>query len=109
MVDRRTIERDGPFDATDRKLVRETNDRVRRMETRLTNYLEQQGYDTGVKRCVFRGQAPTGQLLMDIPSPATSLKDVVAAIPPWARDGQQVQVFCGDETIATIIPPERPS
>ena len=54
---------------------RETSDRLRRIETRLTRFMESQGFDTEVRRPAFKD----GHL--DIPTDATSLRDILAAVP----------------------------
>ena len=54
---------------------RETNDRLRRMETRLTKFMEWSGFDTEVRRPRFAD----GRLT--IPTDATSLRDCLATIP----------------------------
>ncbi len=55
---------------------REVTDRLRRLETRITKFMEFLGMDTGVKRPVY------SQGELDIPTDATSLRDILAALPP---------------------------
>jgi hypothetical protein len=62
--------------------MKEVVDRCRRMETRLTRFLESQGFDTQVKRATWRGD---GTII--VPSPSVALKEVLATIPStWSRD-----------------------
>jgi hypothetical protein len=61
------------FDETAKEIL----DRCRRIETRLTKFLEQQGFDTETRRPVFHSATST----LDVPSPEVSLKDCLAAVP----------------------------
>ena len=80
-----TMQRPAPTPDTIR---REMSDRLRRIETRLTRFMEAQGFDTEVRRPVFNA----GHL--DIPTDATSLRDILAAVPPdW--DGGVVVLHKG--------------
>lgn len=61
--------------------MKEVADRTRRIETRLTRYLEKQGFDTQTQRPVWRN----GQI--DIPTMACSVHDVMAIVPSaWPAD-----------------------
>lgn len=73
-------------------------DRIRRIETRFTKYLEFQGFDTQTARAQWVGGA------VRVPSPAISLRDVLAAI-PQTHSGVMVPVCVGDELIVTIHTP----
>jgi hypothetical protein len=74
-------------------------DRLRRIETRLTKFLELQGIDTGVQRCTFEN----GWLV--VPSPAASMKDMRAAVPDtWPLD-KPVAVYCHGEWMGDITFP----
>lgn len=81
---------------------KEIVDRLRRIETRFTKYLESRGFDTGVKRPVFRD----GEVI--IPSLSCSLRDILSAVP----DGHlgEIQVIfddievCAVEVIAGLEP-----
>lgn len=55
--------------------VREIKDRCRRMETRLTKYLEEQGFDTQRKMPTCQGNVVT------IPSMECSLADILSVMP----------------------------
>jgi hypothetical protein len=57
--------------------VKEILDRCRRIETRLTRYLEIQGFATETRKPVW---FPLTSIL-DVPSPEVSLKDCLAAVP----------------------------
>lgn len=72
-------------------------DRLRRLETRFTKYLETQGFDTQTRPCVFYGETNT----LVIPNINTSLKDMLAAIP--IREHEPVSVKLGGRIVATII------
>lgn len=75
----------------------EVLDRVRRIETRLTMFLEASGFDTKVRRPLWDGT----RRRVIVPNPSTPLKDCVAAIPEAYRG--QVTVYCKDDLITTII------
>lgn len=76
-------------------LMREAVDRLRRIETRFTKYLESQGFDTKVRRPVFHKVAEQG--VVDIPSPATALKDIITAVPgDWDVDDEITIVHKGE-------------
>lgn len=67
-----------PYDNPKRKYetpLDECVDRLRRMETRFTSYLEQQGFDTQTKPCTFSNYTVT------LPNINASVKDMLAAIP----------------------------
>jgi hypothetical protein len=67
------------------KDVGEIKDRCRRMETRLTRYMEAQGFDTTARPPTWR----EGEIT--IPSPAVSLKDILNVIPDtWGERGVAV-------------------
>ncbi len=60
--------------------IKETFDRTRRIETRLTRYLEAKGFETKVQKPLWdRGT-------VQIPSMACSVKDILEAIPPGVRE-----------------------
>jgi hypothetical protein len=70
-------------------MLSEVLDRSRRIETRLTGFLEAQGYDTRVRRPVFKD----GEL--HVQSAGISLSECMAALPEWHRDETAV-VFNGE-------------
>ena len=75
---------------------KEVGDRLRRIETRLTRFMEWSGFDTEVKRCKF----DMGNL--DIPTDATSLRDILQTIPEeW---GAPVNIYHKGDLILTIRP-----
>jgi hypothetical protein len=79
-------------------LMKEVLDRCRRMETRLTRFLESQGFDTKARRPTF----VKGMLF--IPSMACSIQDCVAAIPSDER-GKEVGIYHQDDFIGYIRTP----
>ncbi len=80
---------------TDDEFRRETSDRLRRLETRLTKFMEWMGFDTEVRRPTFDAQL--GRL--DIPTDAASLRDCLAAIPP---DAPHATIYLKGARIASI-------
>lgn len=84
---------------SDSMILTELRDRMRRVETRITKFLESQGFDTGTKRPRWdRG-------VIHIPSPQTGMKDILEAIPPgWDPDAPVHVVHEGDELAWVYLP-----
>lgn len=55
--------------------VKEIQDRCRRVETRLTRFLETQGFDTQRKMPIFRGN------VVEVPSMECSIADIISVLP----------------------------
>ena len=79
--------------------MKEVVDRCRRMETRLTRFLESQGFDTQVKRATWRD----GTLV--VPSPSVSLKEILATIPSHWSPEDGIRVEHKGETLAWVFVP----
>lgn len=77
--------------------LQEVVDRCRRMETRLTKFLETQGFDTKVRRPLWRN----GEVI--VPSMATSLHDVLATIPAEWNKSNEVQVYCKSDFVMSVF------
>lgn len=65
----------------DRLEEKEVLDRLRRIETRVTKYLQEQGFDTQSQKCRWD---PTG--IVHIPSTKVALQEIVEVIPADARN-----------------------
>lgn len=78
----------------------EALDRLRRLETRFTKFMEKEGYDTGVARASWLRRGA-----VTIPTPATSIKEILSVIPAGHR--LQVEVTLKGVPIALITPAER--
>ncbi len=78
------------------KDIKEMKDRMRRMETRLTNFLEVQGYDTEAKQPKFVAPAH-----VHIPSVDVSLKKIIRVIP--IDIDRSVTVVHEGKNIATLL------
>ena len=78
-------------------LEKEMADRLRRIETRLTKYLEAQGFDTQAQkaRWNYREEA------VEIPSRNIALKEILECIPP-SHVGQEVNLTIDGETIGAL-------
>ena len=77
-------------------MIKEILDRIRRLETRTTKFLNASGFDTQVQRPFFTD----GSLI--IPTPSVSLRDCLDAIPSeW--NGKNVIVRHKGETLGIII------
>ena len=84
---------------TDMSILNEIRDRMRRVETRVTKFLESQGFDTGTKRSRWeRG-------VIHVPSPQTGMKDILETIPPgWDRSEPVIVMHEGDELAWVYLP-----
>jgi len=82
------------------KVLTENRDRLRRIETRLTKFLETQGFETGRQKPIWR----RGEI--ELPDPHTSIQDILNAIPDqWHRDSAITLKFKG-RVICTLYPPD---
>lgn len=83
------------------EIVREIRDRARRIETRLTKFLEQSGFNAQTQRPFLNAD---DQLV--IPSMYCSLKDILAAVPPsLAAAGTIITVVHAGEVVAGVAVP----
>jgi len=80
--------------------MKEVVDRCRRMETRLTKFLESQGFDTQVKRATWKDDRT-----ITVPSPSVSLKEVMTTIPSTWPPEDGIRVEHKGETIAWVFVP----
>jgi hypothetical protein len=76
--------------------LNEIADRCRRIETRLTKYMEAQGFDAQTRKPKFKDGA------MYIPSLDASLRDVLAALPPDWLHGNPVELVHKDDHVMWI-------
>lgn len=81
------------------KLVQESVDRTRRIETRLTKYLTSIGFETGAKRPEWVDGA------IEAPSVATSLADLLSVIPEGWGEEDEVTVMFRGQPIGGILKP----
>jgi hypothetical protein len=83
--------------------IKEIQDRVRRMETRLTKWLEDQGFDTGVKRPVWHQDGT-----VTVPSLDCSLKHILTVIPgDWDADEEVAILFHNTQVASVMLPPTK--
>lgn len=81
--------------------TKEIMDRMRRMETRMTRWLESQGFDTQTKRPVWDRRG-----VIHVPSMACSMRDLLDVIPPtWPVD-DTIDVHHHGEYIMNLRVPE---
>ena len=101
MGDEKLNELLGKLDGIDRKLngLDEIVERTRRTETRLTKYMEKQGFETRVERAAW-----TRSGTISVPSPAVSFSEVLKAIPPDL--GRAVSITCKGELLASVRLPD---
>jgi hypothetical protein len=88
--------------AATRAAMQDVVDRCRRMETRLTQFLEAQGFDTQVKRCEWRAQDG----VVVVPSPSSALKEILATVPYGWDSAMPVRVEHKGETLAVFFVPK---
>lgn len=81
--------------------IKEVVDRCRRMETRLTKFLEHQGFDTKVRRPTW----DNGSVV--VPSISTSLSDCINTVPPGWDPAIEIDVICKDSVVLTFFLPEK--
>jgi hypothetical protein len=80
--------------------MREVLDRLRRIETRVTRFLETQGFDTQVQRPKWDEATHT----LYIPSMGVSLRDILLAIPP--QRSQLILVKHKGDLVCTLHVPD---
>lgn len=81
----------------------EVIDRCRRMETRLTKYLEAQGFDTGTKRPIWRD----GTIVA--PSIDCSMRQLLGVVPPnWPTEEEIYVSVKGDLALSIYLPSTMP-
>jgi hypothetical protein len=79
------------------KDIIEIKDRARRIETRLTKFLESQGFDTQRKLPTCRGN------VVSIPSMECSLADIMAAVPSPRVPGLDSIVITHKGTTVAVL------
>ena len=89
--------RDSEETKSDRELLKESVQRARRTETRVTMIVEHLGLNSGGEKPVYD---PVHRRVQ-VKTPKVSLEDVLAAI---KEDCVMVQVFCGDQFLASVCP-----
>ena len=81
---------------TSEEQLKEVYDRVRRVETRLTSFFHFMGFDTTAGKPVWIEK--TGTII--VPTDASSLKEILAAIPThWDRDAE---VWCKGKFVCIV-------
>lgn len=81
----------------DKELVQ----RVRRIETRLTQLMTAMGVPTSAQKPAFNKKPGEHPILL-LPSPHSSLKEIADAIPDQHR-GEHTQVWLGADRVGTFI------
>lgn len=85
----------------DLKTERELLDRTRRIETRLTKFMEAQGFDTQVQRPQWEDG------IIHAPTSAIALKDCLAVIPPDWNPDYAITVLAKDDVVAYLTLPDK--
>jgi hypothetical protein len=76
--------------------IKEIKDRLRRTETRVTKWLESQGFETGVQRPQWQNG------LIEVPSSACSFKDCLAVIPDNWPHTDEIEIRVKDEFLMAV-------
>jgi hypothetical protein len=82
------------------KAVLECVSRLRRLETRFTNYMIQQGFETEAQRPVFDAGPLGGSSRIVLPSPHCSVTEALSCLPNGYAGS--VDLFIGDRKIASL-------
>ena len=86
----------------ERDRIGEIQDRLRRIETRLTKYMQERGFETQVQKALVV-TASDGAVAVIVPSMDIRLKDVIDAVPS-PRTGE-VTVFHIEDTVCILKRP----
>jgi hypothetical protein len=78
-------------------MLQEVVDRARRIETRQAKHLTALGFETGVRKPVWE------EGTIDAPSPAISLLDCIATIPPVWDDELEVPVLFRGRLLGYVL------
>jgi hypothetical protein len=89
---------------TDSEILKELRDRARRTETRLTKYMEAQGFNTETAKCAWVPCRDPDEAYISIPSRQCALQDILAVIPPDVPESQLVAVYCKGDRITEVRP-----
>lgn len=82
--------------------LKEISDRCRRIETRLTKFLEGQGFETKAQKPEWK---TAGEI--HIPSMSCSVKDILAVIPDSWDCEDEIIVYHKDEELMSVYKPRR--
>lgn len=80
--------------------MKEIQDRLRRIETRLTKYLESVGFETNIRRPTFRD----GMIV--VPSLMTTLADCVNVVPDGWDKGEEIFVEHKHQPVLSFFLPD---
>ena len=83
-------------DKTTNQLIVETAQRTRRIETRLTKFLEEQGLDLETRKPYWNGRA------IILPNPACALAEIMAAIPEKLPIDQEIPVYYHQKFVVSL-------
>lgn len=79
---------------------REVTDRLRRIETRLTGFMQWSGYETGSDRPTWADG------VIHVPTPGVSLRDIMAVIPPDWQIKDEIEIHHRGVWVASIFKPD---
>ena len=78
--------------------VNEIRDRTRRIETRVTRYMADQGFDTQTRKPKF----DRANMALELPSPSIAVNACIDAIPDDIKPGVLVDLYVGEDYIGAI-------
>lgn len=79
-------------------ILQQILERLVRVETRLTRYLQQRGFDTGADKPRYSAADGT----IKLPSPHCRLEEVLNCIPA-AEYGKEIPTYVGDDFLGFVI------
>lgn len=88
------------MDASERALLQEAVDRTRRIETRQAKHLTALGFETGARKPIWKGGVVG---VVEVPSLATSLVDIISVIPELWDD--EVEVEYREQRLGWVLRP----
>ena len=82
--------------AQERDRIGEIQDRLRRIETRLTKYMQERGFETQVQKATW------GPGYVSIPSIDIRLRDLLTAIPEFYDWNEDIEVMHAGQVVVVL-------
>ena len=80
----------------ERDRIGEIQDRLRRIETRLTKYMQERGFETQVQKATW------GPGYVDIPSVDIRLRDLLTTIPEFYDWNEDIEVVHAGQVVVVL-------
>ena len=81
--------------------AKEVVDRLRRLETRVTKFMEAQGFETQARRPRWSEDG-----IVAIPNPSCAIKDFMATIPESWDPEEGIEIYFRDQWMGTFYLPK---